>query len=62
VRFFQDQQWHSKLAEVVIKGSPDAPWTELVCDVAEVSGVHAVVLSFEVKGPDGPLLDWWKFE
>ena len=60
--FHQDQIWHRKLASVTIKGSPDGAWTEIVCDAAEVSGIHAVVINFQGKGENGPLLDWWRFE
>ncbi len=58
----QDQVWHRKLADIPIKGDPNGQWTDVVCDVAEVSGIHAVVLAFQCQGEDGPLLDWWKFE
>jgi hypothetical protein len=60
--FHQDQVWHRRLSSATIPGSPDAAWTEIVCDAAETDGVHAVVISFKTQGDDGPLLDWWQFE
>ena len=58
----QDQAWNRRLASVTIQGSADGPWAEVVCEVAKVTGVHAVVISFQGKGDDGPWLDWWRFE
>jgi len=29
---------------------PNGQWTEFICDVAAVSGVHAVKLNFQVQG------------
>jgi arabinoxylan arabinofuranohydrolase len=60
--FHLDQVWHQKLATVTLKGEPDGPWTEIVCEAAPVSGVHAVAIQFTSQGEDGPLLDWWKFD
>ena len=57
-----DQPWHRRIATTVIKGSPAAPWTEVVCDVAPTRDIHAVVLQFQGQGDTGVLLDWWKFE
>lgn len=54
--------WHRRIATAAVKGAPDAAWTEIVCDVAETTGVHAVVFQFQGKGERGPLLDWWQFE
>lgn len=60
--FHEDQVWHRKLATARIPGSADPKWTEIVCDVAEVRGIHAIVIHFESSGEHGPLLDWWRFE
>ena len=57
-----DQAGDHRVAAAKIMGSPNGQWAEIVCDVAEVSGVHAVTLNFQVQGEDGPLLAWWKFE
>ena len=62
VSVHEDQVWHRRLAAATLPGSPDGAWTEIVCDVANIEGVHAVVISFKVDGDDGPLLDWWQFE
>jgi len=59
---YLDQVLNARIAGTSIKGSLSGQWTEIVCDADNVSGVHAVTLSFEVQGEDGPLLDWWKFE
>ena len=59
---YLDQDLNTRIAEAKIMGSPNGQWAEIVCDVADVSGVHAVTLNFQVQGEDGPLLDWWKFE
>ena len=57
-----DQDLNAPIAKTKIMGSPNGQWAEIVCDVANVSGVHAVTLSFQVQGEDGPHLDWWQFE
>ena len=57
-----DQDWNNRIAEAKIIGSPNGQWIEILCDVTNVSGVHAVTINFQVQGEDGPLLDWWKFE
>ena len=57
-----DQAGNTRIVETKIMGSPDGQWAEIVCEVAQVSGVHAVTLGFQVQGDDGPLLDWWRFE
>lgn len=62
VTFHQDQAWHREIAKVPLKGSPDGQWTEIVCDAADLSGVHAVVINFAGSGDTGPELDWWRFE
>jgi hypothetical protein len=59
---YLDQDLNTRIAETKIMRSPNGQWTEIVCDVASFSGVHAVTLSFQVQGEDGPLVDWWKFE
>jgi hypothetical protein len=54
--------WHRRIATALVKGAPSGDWTEIVCDVAATSGVHAVVLQFQGKGDSGLVLDWWRFE
>jgi hypothetical protein len=57
-----DQNLNTRIAEAKILGSLNGQWTEVACDVINARGVHAVTVSFQVQGEDGPLLDWWKFE
>ncbi len=57
-----DQKLNSQIGKTKIMGSLNGQWAEIVCDVAKVSGVQVVSLSFHVQGEDGPLLDWWRFE
>ena len=57
-----DQDLNTRIAETKITGKPNGQWAEIVCDVADVSGVHSVTINFQVQGEDRPLLDWWKFE
>ena len=56
------QAGNAQIAAAKIIGRPNGQWSEIVCDVAYVSGVHAVTINFQVQGEDGPLIDWWKFE
>jgi arabinoxylan arabinofuranohydrolase len=62
VNIFLDQIGKTPIAGIKIMGSPDGQWAEVICDVSNASGVHVVILNFQVQGNDGPILDWWKFE
>ena len=62
LNLYLDQSLNLPVATIKIVGAQNGQWSEILCNVAKISGVHTVTMVFQVQRENGPDLDWWRFE